>query len=142
MSAFVHADKRFCAIVSFRMGSKYGYTHYTKDHKKIDLRDRAVAATVAQMLKDQNIKSVMIRYPQDTLDTLPGPNDLRQEIKFEIVRGYSPLEIIKACQSYNYQACEDPDYNQSEASDFVKQTMSAAIHALPEYEDARGWEIN
>ena len=48
----------------------------------------------------------------------------------------TPLDIIKLCQSLKYQACEHPGWDASFAKDFLDRVISAAIGALPGYDNA------
>ena len=86
---------------------------------------------IGQVLTDENARSVAYRY-----------NEPAEEITFS----YSPfgpvptpVETIKLCNCYRYQACETPDYEKSEAAAFVTMLRELAIACLPGYEDAP-WE--
>ena len=48
----------------------------------------------------------------------------------------TPLDIIKLCQSLKYQSCEHPAWDASFAKDFLNRVISAAIGALPGYDNA------
>ena len=48
----------------------------------------------------------------------------------------TPLDIIKLCQSLKYQSCEHPGWDASFAHDFLNRVISAAIGALPGYDNA------
>ena len=50
------------------------------------------------------------------------------------------LQALKACDCYDYQAGETPDYNSTPAHDIISQIRQFAIMALPGYE-AAAWEI-
>lgn len=141
MSAYVVSDKHINALVSFLASNHFSANYYDREDVANDLRNKDTAQRFAQMLKEQCIKSVMIRYPQDTLETLPGPANLRLEIEYQPVYGMKPVEILKACDCYDYQSCEDPNYRLTESAHFVDAVRHCAIHRLPEYEDARGWDL-
>lgn len=51
------------------------------------------------------------------------------------------VEIIKACQCFDYQACELPDYKNTTAARIVSDIKSRAIASLPGY-DAAPWGID
>jgi hypothetical protein len=48
--------------------------------------------------------------------------------------------IIKACDCYDYQACETDDYEQSIAHAIVSEIRAKAVHSFLEYE-AAPWGI-
>ncbi len=55
-------------------------------------------------------------------------------------RHYLPVEIIKACDCYDYQSCETPDWKDTEAYAIMQMLRKRAIYSLPGYEEA-AWEI-
>lgn len=48
----------------------------------------------------------------------------------------SPVEIIKAVQCFDYQACEVADYEDTPAAKITRRVKSDAIASLPGYEEA------
>lgn len=87
------------------------------------------------ILHRQNVRSLCARYQDDRPDDYPrfryDPHG----------KTYSPLQIIKACACYDYQAGETLDYDQTDAHSVVDQIRHDAIGELPGYEEA-DWEIN
>lgn len=55
-------------------------------------------------------------------------------------RVYAPVEVIKACNCYNYQACETPDWKDTEAQAIVHALRERAIKQLEGYGKA-AWVI-
>ncbi len=51
-----------------------------------------------------------------------------------------PIQVIKACDCYDYQACETDEYERSMAADYIRQIRSMAISDLPGWDEAH-WEI-
>lgn len=105
MSAYVVDNKTICALVK-------GFEYYGGGYKAenyqapkgwiIDIEDERSA--VGQSLLDQNYKSVNCRYGEDT----PTPKFKYEDVKVD-------AGIIYGCiQCYEYQACETPDYWESE----------------------------
>jgi hypothetical protein len=93
----------------------------------------ATADAVGLMLLEQNIRSVNCRYSlDDRAETMYAfePSDKRPY----------PVQALKALQCYEYQACEDPDWENSEARAFWEALRRRAIGSLPGYEQA-AWEI-
>lgn len=86
---------------------------------------------VAQLLLDENIKSVNYRYSET--DT--------GYITYRSAPILSAIEAIKAAQCLRYQSCEHPEYKGSIAELLVKAIISFAIPCLEGYNDAQ-WAID
>ncbi len=94
------------------------------------------------MLVDQNVKSVAHRYEEDTLTDLPGPTNAYWVVPYSykpLGRVPTALEGLKLLKCYDYQACEDPEWKESEAFAFCEYLTDALITLLPGYEEA-SWE--
>lgn len=112
--------------------------------------DRAYArredpAVTGQMLVDANVESVSHRYPDDKLTELPGRLDAWWLVPYTFPKGRRPpsltaVAILKAIDCYEYQACEPPGWETSEAAAFCRGLRDVAIGALPGYDEA-AWEI-
>jgi len=126
MSAFILSNNHIAALVDF--GSRHRAEYFfDNDWRAIYGREK----TAGGILLNANYRSVNCRY------------DTAESGKFTFIepaRTYEPVEILKACDCYNYQACETEDYYQSEASAIIDAIRKAAICALPGYEEAP-WEI-
>ncbi|HEY1801915.1 MAG TPA: hypothetical protein VGG46_13375 [Terriglobales bacterium] len=98
------------------------------------------AAEVANLLWRENIASVSARYPNESSATLPGPcreNFVIEPDNFPIrFTLYRPVQVIKACDCYEYQSCEHKTWQTSEAHAFVSALRRTAWHALPGYDQA------
>ena len=96
------------------------------------------ADRVMAMLRDENEKSVRFRYvdskPEEML-----PNTIPAYFPVVDASMIRPVWVMKAIQSYRYQSCEHPTWEQSEAFAFCESLEQAMIHALPEYDDAPTW---
>jgi hypothetical protein len=93
----------------------------------------ATADAVGHMLLEQNVASVNFRYGGDErAETIYAfePSGRRPD----------PVQVLKALQCYEYQACEDPGWEASEAKAFCDALRRRAIGNLPGYEQA-DWEI-
>lgn len=94
---------------------------------------------VGQMLWDENIRSVSHRYPDCDPHDLPGeinaapylfkmrPNDCWPNM--------SAAQVLKSIQCLRYQSCEHPEWEESEAKQFINRLQQAAIRHLPKYDD-------
>lgn len=89
---------------------------------------------LGQALECENVRSLLVRYPgdRDMIRTDPYTHETALQVK--------PVWVLKACDCYDYQACESPDYEQSFAARLVNQIRHAAVNALPGY-DGAPWGI-
>ncbi len=90
------------------------------------------AGTVGAMLWNENQLSVNHRYDEEDAEE-PYTYD-----RFN--RPLSPVQILKAISCYEYQTCERPEWEASEARAFCRALRSETIHKLPGYDEA-AWEI-
>lgn len=93
---------------------------------------------IAQVLWDENIHAVAIRYPNSDL---PGPIEDDYVITEKDFRRmhwdkFDLPQITKSCECYNYQAMEDPEYENTVAFAFIKRLLSLALNSLPGYKEA------
>jgi len=87
---------------------------------------------IAQKLWDENFRSVNYRYNENV--EAPVYHGARAP------RRFSPIEIVKLCHSYNYQSCETPDWEETEAYAISKAIESRAIRNVAGYDEAL-WSI-
>ncbi len=85
---------------------------------------------VGQKLLDENYKSVNARYNRDNKPRV---------FCFEPVK-MEPIQVVRLCHGYNYQACEHDGWETSEAAKISRQIEHYAIEDVPGYEDAP-WDI-
>jgi hypothetical protein len=104
--------------------------------------DGKEAAQVAQVLREQNIRSVAYYYRRAHGEPLPG---LRGGKEFWPFKWWSdlddpaiePAQVVKACQAYAYQCCEDPGWNTSEACAFIRALERSAVDRMLDQEEER-----
>jgi hypothetical protein len=112
-----------------------------------ELRCTATAderAAVGNMLWRANEESIRARYPQcKTAADFPGNGR-------DAATGYTltgsdfgrpparvdPVQVLKSCNAFRYQACEHAGWDASEACSFIDALREKAISCLPGYEDA------
>lgn len=147
MSAYI-CDKHHLIYLAKAADSRCGSQHhcsfsYYHDEERhyIHASDYEAQAEAATMLLMENIKSVSYRYKQSTSAGLPGPTSIdiitSRDITRTSFRTMDPVQVIKACDCYTYQACEHPGWKTSKAKAFINSLRNAAAHALPGYDDAK-----
>lgn len=98
------------------------------------------AAEVANMLLRENILSVSHRYPGESSATLPGRKGGPSVITAYQFTAFTPepdpVQVLKSIRCLEYQSCEHPGWEQSEAHAFLRALERLAIGALPGFEEA------
>jgi hypothetical protein len=92
---------------------------------------REELARVGQMLLDQNARSVNDRYREDNAYVYAYARPQHT---------WLPVHVLGAISCYEYQACESPDWRDTEAKAFCDALRDKMIHRLPGY-DAGPWAI-
>jgi len=129
MSAFTVTNTHINALVRYASRHKITVAY---GNPTMRLNVSAHEQEVAQLLLDENIKSVNYRYS----DTETG--------YIEYDRGapiLSAIQAIKAAQCLRYQSCEHPTYEGSIAERLIEAIISDAIPRLEGYNEAQ-WAIN
>ena len=132
MSAYLveeqHINYLLSAALSRRI-SWHGFSYYDSDKQTRVAVDQGNAEAIGQMLWNENGKSVDYRYSQ-----------VSERPVFTLRRlvhhSFDPVQVLKAIDSYTYQACEHPEWVDSTAHDFCQALQAMAISSLPGYEDA------
>ena len=129
MSAFIVTDTHINALVRYASRHKITVAY---GNPTMRLNVSAHEQEVAQLLIDENIKSVNYRYSEAETSLI------------EYDRGapiLSAIEAIKAAQCLRYQSCEHSDYEESIAFKLIETIISDAIPRLEGYESA-SWAIS
>lgn len=127
MSAYLVDYKTIQALVQFAARPEYGSpASYYWNGERFLITDES---QIGQILWSENNRSVNYRYDEQK----PNPN-------YKHTHSYRltppPLHIIKLCDCLDYQSCETPDWNTTEAHAVLQYIRERAIHELPGYEDA------
>lgn len=149
MSAFICGPDHFkalavfAAIVKARHISPNVDPRYVKGLEKIsEYRGEKLASAYADILYAENVRSVLHRYPNDTLDSAPGPMEKPEHIRVSMRDMVSPayrlrpLAILKMCDCLDYQSCETDDWEDTPAYRLLNSIRRAAIRELPGYDGA------
>lgn len=92
-----------------------------------------------RMLLMENVRSVAHRY-DETIEEA-HPEILTAVFPASRVMGakvmhYTPVQVLKLISCYEYQSCEHPDWESSEAYAFCQALRAMMISRLPGYDDA------
>lgn len=134
MSAWILPDRHLNTLVAW--AARHSVAYYRDDVRHEINGDEA---RVAAVLYAANVRSVNHRYDETT----PTGGYLYRQPTQPLP---SPLEILKMCDCYDYQACEVDDYDyRSEAWQIVDTIRGHAICTLPGYREAQhcwplGWD--
>lgn len=129
MSAFLVSDTHLNYLVSYASLHRVSYWD-KKAQRRIEVFGEEQAAF--NLLFGANVESINERYQENTP---PMPS------KFLLDAGhFDPVQVIKACNCYDYQACEVDDYEATLAAHLVDAIRSEAIRHLPGYEAAE-WGV-
>jgi hypothetical protein len=86
------------------------------------------------MLLAENRRSVDHRYAEE---------EWEQPYLFKRLPGVpNPVAVLKALDGFEYQACEHPEWEKSEAHAFVQALRKRAISKLPGYEEDGHWGVS
>lgn len=121
MSAYTLSNEHISAMLQAANFSDYagdtctyrfnGELHYMKGNIQ----------EIGQKLLDENFRSVNFRYGDD----MPSPKFSRK-----YTQDYTAAQIIKLCNCYDYQTCETPDWNETEAYAIYNALRERAISRL------------
>jgi len=100
-------------------------TQFGRTYRQLN---RRTAETVGQLLLDENVRSVNYRYDE-------GETYIYKHDK-PVHTNWSPVEVLSAIACYEYQACETPEWQYSEARTFCDALRSALVAKLPGYDKA------
>lgn len=145
MSAFVVNKSHINAIIQAGLNVQYKpFTWYHEENGELKQYKLTsdTADEVGQMLLDECVHSVRYRYEDSDLSDLPGPINAEYLMPFEwkpFVRMPTPIEAIKLIHCLNYQSCEHPEWDTSNAHDFCQGLCHTLESQVPGYDDAP-WE--
>lgn len=146
MSAFIvstdHIDYLVTAACEAGIGG--GSIYWVGDG--MERVDYTNATTIGARLLEANIASVAYRY-----DTIPAGEQLPGPVPNPTPEGYDftpfhniaidPVQVLKACDCYEYQACELEEWLGSPAWRFIDGLRGRYIGKLKGYDGAR-WEVD
>lgn len=121
-----------------------GYEAYLKalsaHRRKVSYGDLDRCSEVGMMLWRENLASVQYRYDERDGNELPGPRDFTPSqiaaYRFKRTDVLSPVVILNAIAYYEYQSCEHPGWQTSEARSFCEALRHKMIDRLPGMDEA------
>lgn len=145
MSAYVVACEHVDVLLAYGLGNiqTVRWRHFPGPAALARPELSAVTVdAVGQLLVDENVLSVTHRYPNTV--ALPGPADAYWTVPYRYrAPGFvpSPAETLAALEGYEYQACEHPGWETSEAQAVCAALAARAVRDVPGYTEAP-WEWN
>ena len=127
MSAFHVSDLHINALLSW--ARIYCPTVTTKT-TRFDLTQSEDFWRVGAILRECNNASMEARYGDEPQPYLP------QKVR---VTKLQPVNVVSACDCFDYQACEYDGWEQSDGKRIIDQIRGSAVHRIPGYEQV--WEI-
>jgi hypothetical protein len=148
LSAFLCSDESLLVLVHAAMNVPHGLSWYWgkreegyQPSKRASLKrmDYEQADRVLKMLRAENVRSLVHRYPDDAkefgdLAVLHYPPTLAFQTD------PTPVEVLKTIHCLDYQSCEHDGWPDSEACAFLRSLERAMIRELPGYDNAAGWD--
>jgi len=128
MSAFIVTDTHTNAIVTWASDRKVS-AYYGNPGRSWLVYQNEQATT--DLLHTANVLSVNYRYKLD---------DPIGIITYKPTGLCRPVEVIKLCNSLEYQSCEHPGWDDSLAKRLLDEICQVAITKLPGY-DTAPWSI-
>lgn len=101
--------------------------------------DHESADKIGQLLISECVRSVRYRYPEDSFDDLPGPIEKGYALDYRYsrpARRLTAIEGLKLLDGYEYQTCEHPQWEASEAHAIRSYLRDMLISRLPGYSEA------
>ena len=141
MSAFVVGHDHIDALLSYAIEHKLGY--YDPILKDRVYFTEANATDHGRALLKENERSVGHRYGETDPTDMPGTigQNSRNYVWHQWEGKLTAVSILKACDCFDYQACETDDYEASGAYRIIDAIRGAAGRRTPGYDDAPGWEF-
>lgn len=119
-------------LTDYREGEPWGETAIKSFERRVRELTDETAGHVGAMLWAENRRSVNHRYAEDEWEAPYVFEHLGINI--------DPLVVLDGLSCYEYQSCEHPAWETSEAKAFCDSLRASAIHELPR-EGERVWEI-
>lgn len=128
MSAYLCNDEHFDALATWATRRPHFETFRYRFNGEWHTPD---AAKIATTLHAQNVRSVNHRYKEHE-----SPSYRYQSVPLDCI---SATDILMACDGLEYQSCETPDWEETEAFAILRAIRSRAIRVVTE--KSKCWSI-
>lgn len=131
MSAFVVPAFHINALVSWAATRQACDYYWASRRREI----RGDEQRIASVLHAENVRSVNSRYRE---------HEVAHGFRFAWVPPslLEPVDVIKACHGYAYQAMETDDWETTEAHAIIKAIEGRAVRSLPGYDESQAWVLD
>ena len=139
MSAFVVGHDHIDGLLTFALAHSVSY--WTGRESVTIARDNV--SEIGRLLLDENEQSVGFRYGEHDPEDMPGTiGEQAANYQFRAFAApIPPIVILKACDCYDYQACEHDGWESSVAKRIVDAIRGSAVRRLPDWDKAAGWQL-
>ena len=128
MSAYIVSEKHIDVLVwaafHYAESDLFAYYH-NNDIERVKSPNR-----IGTTLLNENIRSVNTRYGEDT------PYCIYQYRRPKDNSLLTPAQVFRACDCYEYQACETHDYHSTKAASIIDGIRRNTIRKVPGYDNA------
>jgi len=124
MSAWMFSEKQINYLVSYAVD--YDVSFY----------DDEFQGHIQAIDNPQYFVDVLTKANCDSLIARYGTNEKQLKYKFQHTKILAPIEILKNCNCFDYQACEVNRYRYTPAYRMINDIRGAAIRNLPGYDKA------
>lgn len=137
MSCIQLPPEHIAAIVAYAVRTRPGYEPRYQSAPGVWIAiTRETAVQVAGILAQANANAYAERYRETPAPEIVTPAMIHN------ARALRPVELLKACHSYDYQTSDWTDYDTSTAHDIIAHIVRAACERLDGYTDADTWVIS
>lgn len=140
MSCFICDDAHITALAAYAVHHRIADVLRVPAVIRCANARRADAEVLALALRGENVASFNARYEGRHQDDI-GDFEYQTNVATATRNGaFSPIQIIKAAQCFEYQACEHKGWTDSYARQVIENIIAHAITQLPGY-DAAAWGL-
>jgi hypothetical protein len=137
MSAFYVSKKTIdCIITTAIVGASDSEPGWYPAHLGAQQIDLFNASRIGAVLWNENLISILYRYPRDKSSDYDAPEDY----KFQTQPKVSTAQAIKLIDCYAYQSCEHDGWETSASAKFCNELRGQLTSKMPGY-DAAQWGV-
>jgi hypothetical protein len=136
MSAFIVSDDHISLLVQAALDAPYfDASRLLNLPGAPTLTNADSGTTLGRALLAENTRSVMARYRGEDHGGKEATNGYTfRRIRPDLV---TPIQVLKACDCFDYQACETRDYSERWAAKWIERLRGTMIPSLPGWDQAQ-----